>query len=140
MKWLELVTENFRLRPIWMNGLLIFCAYMTFFYVPWDMLFKPVADAQEVWFGYLLTGWSARLTEPLHLMIYGAGTIGFWKMKYWMHPWAGVYTAQVALGMLVWSASDERGGGLLTGLLVAVPFVVLAFMLWRARHQFKAAS
>ena len=123
-----------------MNGLLIFCAYMTFIYVPWDMLFKPVASAQEVWFGFLLTGWPARLTEPLHLLIYGAGTVGFWKMKSWMHPWAAVYAAQVAFGMMLWSALDDRGGGLLTGLLVAVPFVVLTVFLWRAKNKFTSHS
>ena len=28
-----------------MNALLLFCAYMTFVYVPWDFLSKPVAEA-----------------------------------------------------------------------------------------------
>jgi hypothetical protein len=116
-----------------MNGLLLFCAYMSVVYVPWDMLAKDLDDAQEVWFGYLLTGWAARLTEPLHWLIYGAGTVGFWKMRSWMHPWASLYTLQVALGMLIWSITDERGGGLLTGGLVALPFLVLAVLLWRAR-------
>ena len=57
-------------------------------------------------------------------------------MKSWMHPWAAVYTAQVAFGMLIWSAMDDRGGGLLTGALVAAPFVLLTFILWRAKNKF----
>ncbi len=80
--------SQFSRRPLWMNALLLFCAYMTFIYVPWDMLSKSLAEAEEVWFGVLLTGWAARLTEPLHWLIYAAGSWGFWQMKPWMHPWA----------------------------------------------------
>jgi hypothetical protein len=136
MQWTTTLRENFKQRPFWMNALLIFCAYMTFIYVPWDFFFKSVSEAQEVWFGILLTGWAAKLTEPLHLLIYGAGTLGFWKMKSWMHPWACLYTAQVAIGMFVWSFLDQRGSGMLSGFLVAIPFVCLAVALWRAKHRF----
>ena len=38
-----------------MNLVMVFCAYMTFLYMPFDMLLKPVAEDQEVWFGYMLT-------------------------------------------------------------------------------------
>ncbi|MBT8146030.1 MAG: hypothetical protein KJN90_04210 [Gammaproteobacteria bacterium] len=136
MNILETVKNNFSQRPWWMNALLLFCAYMTFIYVPWDLLSKPVSEAQEVWFGVLLTGWAAKATEPLHWLIYGAGTMGFWQMRSWMHPWASLYTAQVAVGMFVWSVLDERGQGALGGLLTAIPFVVLAVLLWRSRHRF----
>ena len=64
-----------------MNVLLAFCLYMTFVYLPFDLFFKPVADDEEVWFGFLLHGWAAKLTEPLHWAIYGAGAWGFWKMR-----------------------------------------------------------
>jgi len=121
-----------------MNGLLLFCAYMTLIYLPWDMLAKDLDEAQEVWFGYLLSGWAARLTEPLHWLIYAAGTVGFWKMRPWMHPWASLYTLQVAFGMLVWSISDERGGGIIVGLLLALPFLVLAILLWQARSSWQS--
>jgi hypothetical protein len=114
---------------------MLFCAYMTFIYVPWDMLSKPVAEAQEVWFGILLSGWAAKATEPLHFLIYAAGTVGFWQMKQWMHPWASLYTGQVAVGMLVWSTLDERGAGLVAGLLTALPFLALAVVLWRSRSR-----
>lgn len=119
-----------------MNGVLLFCVYMTFIYVPWDFFSKPVAQAQEVWFGILLTGWAAKATEPIHWLIYCFGMLGLWHMKSWMHPWAGLYVAQVAAGMLVWNTIDARGQGLPGGLLMAVPFLLLAFMLWRSKTRF----
>ncbi len=122
-------------RPIWMNILMVFCGYMTFFYLPWDLFVKPVAVDQEVWFGLMLTGWAAKATEPLHWAIYAAGTYGFWKMRAWMWPWASLYVAQIALSMFVWQLLDERGSGL-NGALTAVPFIVLTVMLWRARTRF----
>ena len=36
--WLD---DVFRGRPTWMNVVLVFCAYMTFIYVPWDFFWKP---------------------------------------------------------------------------------------------------
>jgi hypothetical protein len=132
--------ENFRLRPWWMNTLLLFCAFMSFIYLPWDFFFKPVAEDQEVWFGILLTGWAAKMTEPLHWLIYLAGTIGFWKMASWLHPWAALYTLQVAIGMLVWNVLDERGSGLLAGAITALPFLLLVMMLWREKYRFAMQS
>ncbi len=136
MKWIELLRRNFKQRPFWMNALLLFCAYMTFIYVPWDMLSKPVSEAQEVWFGILLTGWVAKITEPIHLLIYAAGTVGFWKMKSWMHPWACFYAVQVAIGMFVWSFLDSRGQGVVSGLAISLPFIILAIALWRSKQRF----
>jgi hypothetical protein len=136
MEWTEKLRENLKLRPWWMNLLLAFCAYMTFIYVPWDFLFKPVAVDEEVWFGVMLTGWAAKATEPLHWLIYAAGTLGFWRMKAWMHPWACVYVVQVAIGMLVWNLLDERGQGVPGGLISALPFVALAVALWRSKYRF----
>ncbi|HTO54633.1 MAG TPA: hypothetical protein VMR50_14700 [Myxococcota bacterium] len=46
-------------RPWWMTGLLAFCAFMAVAYVPWDLFWKPVATDQEVWLGFMLTGWAA---------------------------------------------------------------------------------
>jgi hypothetical protein len=119
-----------------MNGLMLFCAYMAFLYVPWDSLSKPVTEAQEVWFGILLTGWAAKATEPLHLLIYLAGAIGFWKMKRWLHPWAALYSLQVAIGMLVWNLLDEQGRGLAGGVVSALPFLLLVVILWRSKSRF----
>lgn len=117
-------------RPVWLNVLMVFCAYMTFIYMPFDMFLKPVAEDQEVWFGILLTGWAAKATEPLHWLIYGLGFYGILKMKPWMHPWASLYAAQVALSMFIWGVTDERGSGIVMGAVASVPFAILAGALW----------
>ena len=56
----EALKRVFRGRPLWLNVLMVFCAYMSFIYVPWDFFFKPVEQDEEVWFGILLTGWATR--------------------------------------------------------------------------------
>ena len=119
-----------------MTALLGFCAFMTFAYMPYDFFWKPVDRDQEVWLGFMLTGWAAKATEPLHWAIYGAGTYGFWKMRPWMHPWAALYTASVAIGMFVWAVTDARGPGVIAGIAAFTPFAVLAYALWRARDRF----
>ena len=78
--------ERLAPRPWWMNAVMLFCAYMTFIHMPWDIFVKPVAQDAEAWFGFLLRGWGAKLTEPLHWAIYAAGTYGFWRMRAWMWP------------------------------------------------------
>lgn len=133
-------TEAMGRRPAWMNVLLAFCAYMAFVYVPWDFLVKPVAVDREAWFGLLLSGWAAKATEPLHWAIYAAGAWGFWKMRPWLHPWAALYTASIAVGMLVWSVRDPRAPGLLIGLAPFAAFGALAVALWRARERFESGA
>ena len=124
-------------RPMWMNVLLIFCIYMTFVFMPRDMFVKPVRVDEEAWFGLLLRGWAAKLTEPIHWAIYAAGMYGFWRMRRWMWPWAALYTAQVAIGMLVWSVVYVGGfRGWAGGLLGFMPIAALAVALWRARDAF----
>ena len=56
MSKLAQLRENLGLRPWWMNLIMMFCAYMAFIYMPWDLFVKPVAEDQEVWFGIMLTG------------------------------------------------------------------------------------
>lgn len=134
---MHLVTSllvNCRQRPHWMNALMLFCAYMTFIYLPWDIFWKPLAEDQEVWFGFLFTGWAAKAGALAHWFIYGAGFWGFWKMRSWMFPWAALYTLQIAIGMLVWSSLDDRGGSVIRGLAVAIPFLLLALALYRSKH------
>ena len=133
------LTTELRRRPWWMNLLWGFCLYMTFIYMPYDIFFKPVAEDQEVWFGFVLEGWWAKATAPLHWLIYGAGAWGFWKMARWMWPWAAVYAAQVAVAMLVWNLMDPRGG-LLSGIIAAVVVAVPTVALWRAKTCFRAAA
>ena len=106
------VVEDYRRRPLWMNLIFYFCLFMTFIFMPFDMLFKRVAQDHEIWFGLTLTGWWAKATEPLHWLIYGLGAYGFRHMKPWMWPWAGVYAAQVVIAMVVWNLVNPRGGGL----------------------------
>lgn len=125
-------------RPLWMNALLGWCAYMTVVYVPWDFFVKPVAEDAEAWFGFLLRGWAAKATEPLHFALYAAGLYGFWRMRPWMWPWASLYVAQIAIGSLVWSVSHFGGvRGWATGLASAIPIAALAVALWRARDRFQ---
>jgi len=122
-------------RPWWMQLLLGFCLFMTLVYMPFDLFLKPVAEDQEVWFGFMLTGWAAKATEPLHWAIYAAGAVGFWKMRSWMWPWAAVYALQVAIGLAVWNA---RQGSLVAGVVSFAVFLVPTIALYRARDRFVA--
>lgn len=122
-------------RPWWMNLVWYFCLYMTFIYMPFDMFTKPFEEWEEVWFGFVFTGWAAKLTEPLHWLIYGAGAYGFWRMKSWMWPWAAVYCAQVTIAMLLWGYIAGRG--LTPAASVGGPmFLALTIALWRAKNRF----
>ncbi len=120
-------------RSWWMNLIFCFCLFMTFIYMPFDMFLKPVAQDQEVWFGFLLEGWAAKLTEPFHWAIYGAGAYGFWKMRSWMWPWAAIYALQVAISMLVWSALR---GTFLVGVISFSIFMIPTIALYRSRRSF----
>ena len=133
--WLETVFAG---RPWWMNALLVFCAYMTLVYVPWDFFAKPVAEDEEVWLGVLFTGWAAKASEPLHWALYAAGYYGFLRMRPWMWPWAAVYAASVAVGMLVWPLLYRDS--LLLGVLAFLPFAWLTRALWRAEPLFRRES
>jgi len=132
----NLLTHHWQRRPWWMNLLMGFCLYMTFIYMPFDIFYKPVAEDEEVWFGITLHGWPAKLTAPLHWLIYGAGAYGFWHMKRWMWPWAAVYCAQVVVAMFVWNLLDSRGSGVSSGAIAAAVFLVPTIALWRARQAF----
>ena len=131
--WLATVFAG---RPPWMNALLVFCAYMTFVYLPWDFFAKPVAQDEEVWLGVLFTGWAAKLTEPVHWAIYAAGFYGFLRLRPFMWPWAAVYAGSVAVGMLVWPFLYRDS--LLLGVLACLPFAWLTRALWRSEPLFAA--
>ncbi len=136
----QFLSRLFGTRPIWMNLMMAFCAYMTFIYLPWDLFVKPIADDQEVWFGIVLSGWAAKATEPIHWLIYAAGSWGFLKMRSWMWPWASLYVVQIAIGMFVWQLLDDRGEGLLQGFAITVPFLLLSIALWRSRWRFNSET
>lgn len=123
-------------RLWWMNVLMAFCAYMTFIYMPFDLFIKPVAEDEEVWLGFVLHGWWAKATAPLHWLIYAAGFWGFLKMRSWMWPWAGVYSAQVAIAMLVWAVNDPGGRGAVSGLIAFAIFCIPTVALLMAWPRF----
>jgi short-subunit dehydrogenase len=128
-------------RPSWMNALMVFSAYMAFVYCPWDILIKPAAVDEEVWFGIRFEGGAAKLTGLVHWAVYAAGAYGFRKMRGWMWPWAAVYAAQVAFSMLVWPWLYMGGVvGFLVGVVSVVPFGLLTWALWDARPLFREAG
>ncbi len=132
--WLRLALSG---RPSWMNALMIFSAYMAFVYVPWDFFVKPAAEDAEVWFGIVLHGAAAKLTEPLHWAIYAAGAYGFYRMKRWMWPFSAIYAGQVAIAMLLYPWIYVGGfGGFVTGAVSFVPFAFLTRALWRSQAAF----
>jgi hypothetical protein len=134
------IRSDWRSRPWWMNLIFYFCAYMALIYMPFDMFLKPVAEDEEVWFGFTLRGWWAKATEPLHWLIYAALAWGFLKMRHWMWPWAAVYAAQVVIAMFVFNIVDPRGGGWLAGAIAAAIFAIPMVALWRAREKFSTSA
>ena len=133
----EWLYDVFRERPWWMSAAMIFCGFMAFVYMPWDIFVKPVARDEEVWFGILFTGWWAKLLALPHWFVYGAGVYGFRRRRPWMAFWAPAYTAQVAFGMYLWTALETGGlSGFLVGLFPAAPFVGLTWAFWNARDHF----
>jgi hypothetical protein len=132
--WLD---DRLQDRPWWMNILMLVSGFLAYVYVPWDFFFKPVAVDHEAWFGILLTGWAAKLTEPLHFFIYAAGAYGVWRMRPWMWPGAAAWTAQLAFGMLVWPIVYRGGvGGWALGLAGGAIFGGVAWALYNARDAF----
>ena len=138
--WIAALKQDWQRRPWWMNLIFYFCVYMTFIYMPFDLFWKPVADDEEVWFGFVLHGWWAKATGPLHWLIYGFGAYGFWRMRRWMWPWAAIYAAQVVIAMFVWNLVDPRGGGVSAGAIAAALFAIPMVALWRAKDRFQAAT
>lgn len=141
-RWASL-REIWSSRPWWLNLIWIFCLYMTFIYMPFDIFTKPFERWEEVWFGFTLTGWAAKLTEPVHWAIYAAGSYGIWQMKSWMWPWAAVYSAQIVIAMAVFNLIEApgmgggRGGGLIAAVVASLVFLVPTILLYRARSLFQ---
>ena len=137
MSALNLVKSNLQVRSWWLNAILIFCAFMTFIYMPWDIFIKPLAEDQEVWFGYMFTDWGAKITAFPHWMIYAAGMYGLWAMKSWLHPWAALYIFQIAFSMFLWSFLSGDNTGLMAGAAISVMFLFLAYKFWTSKSVFK---
>jgi short-subunit dehydrogenase len=134
--WLQDVLRD---RPWWMNAVMVFCGYMTFVYMPWDIFVKPVVGDQEVWFGFMFTGWGAKWAALPHWFVYAAGLYGFRRRRPWMAVAAPLYLAQVAIGMLIWPILQYGSLlGVILGLIAAVPFALITMAFWNARDHFLA--
>lgn len=133
----EWLFDVFRERPWWMSATMVFCAYMAFVYMPWDIFMKPVEEDQEVWFGILFTGVWAKLLALPHWFVYAAAVYGFRRRRPWMGFWTTAYVAQVAFGMYLWRAIETGGfSGIFVGLFPALPFIGLTYAFWNARDYF----
>ena len=121
-------------RPAWMNLLMAFSAYMAFVYVPWDFVWKPSAQDEEVWFGLMFTGTAAKVLEIPHWILYASLTYGLRRMRPWAGTLAALYSAQIALGMFVWNLVQLEGWllPLFVGTIGAIPFSLLALAFWGA--------
>jgi len=131
--------QELQRRPWWMNIVFVWCVILALG-VPYELLSRPVAEDIEVWFGFELTGWLAKGGGFIHVLIFTAGTWGFWKMRAWIWPWAAVYVAQVAISHLMWSELSPNGRGWPTGLIQAVGITIIAVLLWRARPLFQKSE
>lgn len=123
-------------RPVWLNLVLLFCLYMTFVYSPFDVLFKPLEEDEDVWLGLMFYGWQAKLGGIVHWLVYGALAFGLWFMKPWAWLLGSLYFTQVAVAMFLWPIL-QRGieswpGALIAAALFAVPAVAF----WRCKALF----
>lgn len=133
--------DIFRGRPWWMNAVMVFSAWMTFIYMPWDIFIKPAASDQEVWFGIMFTGGWAKLMAFPHWFVYGAAVYGFRRRRSWMGVAGTLYTAQVAIGMLIWPIFQYGSlMGWVMGFIASIPFVILTLAFWNSREHFSAES
>jgi len=130
----DLKTEWAR-RPWWLNGILLFCIFMTLGYGPFDVVLKPLERDEDVWLGFIFTGWAAKVGGTLHWIVYAALAWGIWKMAPWAWWLGSLYATQVALAMFLWPVVNGAGGwtySLIAGGLFSIP----AIAFWRARSLF----
>ncbi len=133
--------DVFRERPWWMSLTMVFCAFMAFIYMPWDIFWKPMGEDQEVWFGILFQGFWAKVFAIPHWFVYAAAVYGFRRRRPWMAFWAPAYVAQVAFGMYLWTALQTGGfSGIFVGLFPALPFIGLTYAFWNSRDYFEPKS
>ena len=138
----QILVAEWRMRPWWMQLIFLFCLYMTFIYSPFDLFFKPLEEDQDVWLGIMFTGWAAKVGGAVHWIVYALGAWGFWKMKSWMHPWAGIYIFQIAIAMALFGYFNTENNDvpLLFASIVFALFALLAVALWRGKRHFHSAS
>ena len=138
----EFLKAAWQRRPWWMNLMLLFCAYMTFIYTPFDLIFKDIAIDEDVWLGFTFTGWGAKIGGFFHFLVYALGTWGFWHMKSWMHPWAAVYLFQVAIAFFLFPIINPEVSDYhwIVSVVVAAPWVLFAIVLLLNRKHFQSSS
>jgi hypothetical protein len=119
-------------RPWWATGLAAFCGVALVFLVARDLGVPEVRDT-EVWLGFELHGWPARVTAPLHWAVFAVGAFAYWTLRPWVWPWASAYAFQVAVSHLVWNLTSPRGGGWEAGLAQLALFSIPAAALLAAR-------
>jgi hypothetical protein len=140
------IAELLRRFPFAVSGVFLFSLFMTFVYGPYDVLVKPftqsLAQAEEVWLGFMLRGWAAKLTEPLHWLVYAGLSYGFYRERAWAWPLASLYTLQVAIGMVIWSwvYASQLPGMKAVGVGIALFFTWVAAGVWRARPAVATAA
>jgi hypothetical protein len=140
------VTALLRRYPLAVSGVFLFSLFMSLAYAPYDMFVKlftqPISAAEEVWFGFMLRGWAAKATEPLHWLIYASLSYGFYRERRWAWPFASLYTLQVALGMVVWALLYARHvpGMPVISAAIGLLLVGVAAAVWRARPVASATA
>jgi hypothetical protein len=126
-------------RPWWLNLIGLFSLYMTVVYSPFDVVFKPLADDEDVWLGIVFTGWGAKIGGVVHWIIYAALAWGIWKMRPWAWWLGSLYATQVAIAMFLWPLINA-GGGWLYAIVAGVLFAVPAVAFWRSRALFGGSA
>ena len=126
-------------RSWWLNGIMLFSLFMVFIYTPFDVGMKPVAEDEDVWFGYMFTGWAAKIGGLVHAVVYGLLGWGLWKMRPWVWWVGSLYLTQVAVAMFLWPLFNEQGT-LLTAAIAGGIFSIPAIAFWRARDQFQESA
>lgn len=123
-------------RPWWLNLILLFCLFMTFAYSIFDVVLKPVAEDEDVWLGFVFTGWGAKIGGVVHWIVYAALAWGIWHLRPWAWWLGSLYTTQVAAAMFLWPLLQNEGS-LLTSSIAGLLFAVPAVAFWRSRPLFR---
>ena len=131
--------ENILLRrPFWMNVVFLFCVYMTFVYLPWDVFIKPISQDEEVWFGILFYGWMAKVGGVVHWIVYASLTYGLWHMKSWARLLIIAYLLQVAWSMVFWALLRDDPTPVWLNLILAMIFLFFSVLFYRQKSRFKS--
>ena len=125
-------------RPFWINAVFLFFVCMTFVYLPYDLFVKPIAEDEDVWFGFTFYGWLAKLGGLAHWFVYASLTYGLWTMSSWVRPWICLYLLQVAWSMLLWAALTGQPGSVGFNLIPACVFISLSIHFYRNKSMFKS--